>query len=240
MKYAVVTGSTKGIGRAIGERFLSEGYNVIFNYSSDDKSAQELCESLQAYTGRFHIIKQNLSSFEDVQEFSAKCKQLTNSISALVLNAGTTDKTPWEDITWQQWNNVMNVNLNAPAFLAQQLGEFVEDKGNIVFIGANMGQHPHAMSIPYGVSKAGLHFLAQSLVKEYSHRLIRINAIAPGFVDTPWQEGKDAQHKKRITDKIAMDRFASPQEVADAVWFVTQNGYMSGAVVDINGGYLYK
>lgn len=103
-----------------------------------------------------------------------------------------------------------------------------------------MGIHPHAMSISYGVSKAGLHFLTKYLVKYFGDRNITVNAICPGFVDTPWQKNKTLDHRERIEDKIALGRFAEPEEIAQLVNSVLENGYINGSILNIDGGYDFK
>ncbi len=240
MEYVVVTGSTKGIGKAIGELLLHSGYGVVFNYSTDDDAAQNIIEEFKEFQGRVFLIKQRLETIEDVSNFTDKCLELTREFAAIILNAGTTDRNSWESMTWEQWQRVMDINLNAPAFVAQRLGKHIKEKGNIIFIGSAMGRYPHAISIPYSVSKSGLHFLAKSLVKEYEQSGIRVNVVAPGFVDTPWQKNKPPELRKKIEGKIALARFATTQEIASAVKFLIDNEYMNGAVVDIDGGYLHR
>ncbi len=240
MEYAVVTGSTKGIGKATAKLFLEKGYGVIINYAVDDEVAEQTRAEFFEHKDKVHIIKQNIETYKDVQDFCGKCLNITNQIAVVVLNAGTTDRTAWDDMSWDAWQRVMNINLNAPAFVAKMLGKQLKPGGNIVFIGSAMGEHPHGISIPYGVSKSALHFLAKSLVKEYETKGVRVNAIAPGFVDTSWQKDKPSELRKKIEDKIALSRFADEKEIADAVWFLVSNSYMNGSLLNIDGGYLFK
>jgi NAD(P)-dependent dehydrogenase (short-subunit alcohol dehydrogenase family) len=136
---------------------------------------------------------------------------------------------------------VLDTNLNVPFFTVQRFSEHINSSGRIIFIGALMGQFPHAMSISYGVSKAAVHFLTSSLVKVFSDEMgITVNCVAPGFVDTPWQTNKAPDHRKRIEDKIALHRFAKPEEVAQLCLSVIENDYINGSVINIDGGYSYK
>jgi NAD(P)-dependent dehydrogenase (short-subunit alcohol dehydrogenase family) len=154
-----------------------------------------------------------------------------------VLNTAITNRKAFEDISFNEWNAVMDTNLNIPFFIVQKLSGMIKNYGRIIFIGALMGIFPHAMSISYAVSKAGLHMLSKSLVKVFKERNITVNAIAPGFIDTDWQLSKDADHRKRIEDKIALNRFGHPEEVAQICIGIIENQYINGSIIDINGGY---
>ncbi|MBZ0312900.1 SDR family oxidoreductase [Clostridium butyricum] len=242
MKYAIVTGSTKGIGKAIALKLLNKGFFVYLNFSEDEETALILEKQLKLhYEGMFKVIKKNLHSLNSVKEFCDIILKDTNSLDVLVLNTGITDRSRFEEITEKKWNNIMNVNLNAPFFLVQNLNSFLNRKnGRIIFIGSKMGEVPHAISIAYGVSKAAIHQLSKQLVKEYAGTGITINTIAPGFVETPWQIEKTYEHRKRICDKTAVGRFADPKEIAELCYHVIENNYINGAILNIDGGYDYK
>ena len=241
MKNAVVTGSTKGIGYAIAKVLLADGYFVFMNYAADDKAAGRARRELAAdFAGCFEIIKRPLMTQADVTAFHSEVVGKVRGIDLLVCNVATTDRTAWREMSWEQWNNVMNVNLNAPAALVRAFDPHINMGGGILFIGAIMGIYAHAVSIPYSVSKAGVHALTKALVKEYCGRNIRVNAIAPGFVDTPWQTEKPIDQKNRICDKISLGRFATPQEIADIALNVIHCTYLNGAVIEADGGYCYR
>ena len=240
-KYAVITGATKGIGRAITERFLGEGYHVIGVYASDDEAAQTLLSANNVYQGRLILIKMDIANYKSAIELARLVRERCSELDVLVLNSGTTDRTPFGEITEESWMRVMNVNINAPFFLIQALSEQITaDTGRIILIGSLLGGHPHAMSVSYGVSKAAVHALAAYLVKYFSPRGITVNAVVPGFTDTPWQSGKDPTLRKRIEEKIALHRFARPEEIASLCMYLLENQYINGAVLPIDGGYNYQ
>lgn len=241
MKYAVVTGSTKGIGCSIGMDLLNKGYYVFFNYSIDDEVAKELEDELNIkYKKKFTIIKQRLSSYEESKVFVEKCLEKTNKIDCLILNAGITDKTEFRNIKPEVFETVMNTNLNVPFYLTQGFGDYINENGRIIFISSVLGEYPHATAISYGVSKAGLIFLAKSLVKEFCDRNITVNAIAPGFADTLWQKDKPIELRRKIEDKIALKRFAKPEEISRLCMSIIENEYINGECIHINGGYSYR
>lgn len=239
MNTAVITGCTKGIGASISEILMKNGCNVIGCFSADTETADGFLSDIAHYEGSCELIRADLTTFEGIDRFVSQVKKKSDKIDYLIMNAAMTDRTSYRFIQRERWDAIMHVNLYAPLFITQGLDDILSDGGRIIFIGAVMGQYPHAMSLSYAVSKAGLHQLAKNLVKEYADRKITVNVIAPGFVDTPWQKNKDPEHRKRIEDKIALKRFAEPEEVAKLCFSVIENPYINGAILNIDGGYDY-
>ena len=134
----------------------------------------------------------------------------------------------------------MDVNVNVPAELIRQFDPVLQDNGNIIMISSDMSVYPHATSVPYTVSKSALNGLTLALVKEYCDRNIRVNAVLPGFVDTPWQKNKPEDQRKRICGKVALHRFAQPEEIAEVVYGITKASYLNGALIRVDGGYCYR
>lgn len=241
MKYAAITGSTKGIGKAIAEKFLKEGFFVFVNYATDDESANRFLLDNEKYKDRLELIKLPINTYENAWRFANIIRDDCPKLDVLVLNSGTTDRTPFEEITSEKWMNVMNTNVNSPFFVIQKLSSHLKnDEGRIILIGSAMGKWPHAMSIGYGISKAAVNNMASELVKFFSDRGITVNTIAPGFVDTDWQKSKPKEQRKRIEDKIALQRFADPEEIASLCMEIVRNQYINGSVLEINGGYDFK
>lgn len=238
-KVAVVT---KGIGLAVAKDFLARGCRVVLNYAHDDDEAGQVRGLLsnQYSSDDFVVIKADLSTYEGLELFVKEVTRFAETINFLVLNAAITDRTEFGGVERSAWQKVFDANLNVPFFLVQALSERIARQGRIIFIGAVMGMFPHAMSLSYGVSKAAVHFLAQCLVKEFAAKQVTVNVVAPGFVDTPWQKDKAPEHRRRIEDKIAVGRFALPEEVSRAVLSIVDNGYINGAVISVDGGYGYK
>ena len=148
MKYAVVTGSTKGIGKAIAEKLLSEGWYVFVNYAHDRSAANCFADSQSRGGGiNFELIQADLSKYEEVQRFAKHIRSKTDRIDALVLNAGATDRTPFGKITRENWERIINTNLNCPFYLTQELYQNItENEGRIIFIGSVCGIYPHSLS----------------------------------------------------------------------------------------------
>lgn len=240
MSTAVITGCTKGIGAAITEKFLGHKCDVCGCYSNDIENAKMFFESLGECRNQLTLFQVDLSTWEGIDKFIEDVKAAASSVDYLVLNAAMTDYTSFKEISHEKWEKVLHLNLYAPLFIIQGLDSIMNKGGRIIFIGTVLGQYPHAISLSYAVSKAGLHQMAKNLVKEYADRNITVNIVAPGFVNTPWQNNKAPEHKKRIEDKIALKRFAEPEEVAQLCWAVVENPYINGALLNIDGGYDYR
>lgn len=242
MKTAVVTGGTKGIGLSITEKLLEGGYRVITTFANDVENAETVKQRIEGiYKDKIVIIHQAIEKEPDVIRFKEKMEDyLTDGIDVLVLNAGCTDRSPWKELTWEQWMHVMDVNINAPAALVRELDSNLNENGTIVFISSDMSVYPHATSVPYTVSKAAVNGLTLALVKEYADRRIRVNAILPGFVETPWQRNKPAAQRRRICDKVALNRFAKPEEISEVVFSVVNSTYINGSLIKVDGGYCYR
>lgn len=241
MNIVLVTGGTKGIGKAIVLKYLHQGCYAIITYSSDDETAELFQRELDVnYKDKYEIIKADLSKIEEVKIMCNIIRCKYRKIDYLILNAGVTNRNSFSDMTIDEWNYVINVNLTMPFFIVQSLVDCIIKGGSILFIGAVMGIYPHAISIPYAVSKAGVHMLSRQLVKHLAPYKITVNTIAPGFVDTPWQKSKPLEQRIRIENKIALKRFALPEEIAQLCWDISQNAYINGSLLEFDGGYCYE
>ena len=203
MNIVLVTGGTKGIGKAIVLKYLHQGCYAIITYSSDDETAELFQRELDVnYKDKYEIIKADLSKIEEVKIMCNIIRCKYRKIDYLILNAGATNRNSFSDMTIDEWNYVINVNLTMPFFIVQSLVDCIIKGGSILFIGAVMGIYPHAISIPYAVSKAGVHMLSRQLVKHLAPYKITVTTIAPGFVDTPWQKSKPLEQRIRIKIKL--------------------------------------
>lgn len=234
VKNAIVTGGTKGIGKGVVKMLLEEGYNVTTTYSHDEQAVNEL-----ASIKNLNIVKVDQSNKSEMHRFAEWAMQLDN-IDCLVCNTGTTLRKSLQDTTDEDWERVMQINLNSNVYLIRDLLPKLQDNARIVLIGSLMGIHPHGTSLAYGVSKSGLHALAKNLVKVFEGTTTTVNAIAPGFVETEWQKDKPKEIRDNICRKTALGRFASVDEVAETVRFCIRNGFVNGSVIEVSGGYSYK
>lgn len=233
MKNAIVTGGTKGIGKQVVADLLKRDYRVWTNYASDDTAAQQAQAEFSAL-GECLVVKQEWGG-------GIKCIPAPwKTVDVIVGNAGTTLRKPFPEITDEDWRRVLDTNLTANFALVRDLFPRISPRGRIVFIGSMMGVLPHGTSLPYGVSKAALHALAQNLVKEFEGTGTTVNAIAPGFVETEWQKTKPEEIRQNIYCKTAIKRFADVREISSAVMFCIDNAFVNGAILEVSGGYCFK
>lgn len=240
-KVTVITGGTSGIGRGIAEKILAESAaedRVFVTYGHNEGKAQAFLENLPLEKrSQVILMKADMSSYEDMLDFVVELKGQADHIDWLVSNAGVSTYAKYEDYTFEEWTRIVNTNLSVPVFMVKELRPMMSEGGSILFTGSYAGQQAYSSSLVYGVTKAAIHFLAKSLVKEFEPKGITVNAIAPGFIETPWHSARTQESYDRINKKIALHRFGTVEEVADMAFAVLGNGYMNGSVVDIHGGY---
>lgn len=239
MKVALITGGTKGIGRAVADRLCKEGWNLILTYLSDEASAMAMVfEFSQIYpNSQITLLCADCSNLETIKFIDDFLVSSNIQLDAVVFNVGATNRAPFGEIDISDWQHVFDVNINFPTFLLQKSAPRLKDGASVVFTGSLMGIQPHSMSLSYGVSKATVHALVKNLVKVFSSRKIRVNAVAPGFVNTEWQKAKPIEIKENINRKIALGHFCEPSVLADTYSLLINNKYINGEIIVVDGGY---
>lgn len=242
-RVSVVTGGTSGIGRGIVEKILScsrAGDLVFVNYAHNEERAQAFVESLPAEQREMvRLVKADMSSYEAMMEFVSVIREQAGVVDWLVCNAGISTYAKYEDYTFEEWNKIVNTNLSIPVFMVKEFRPMMREGGKLLFMGSYAGQQAYSSSLVYGVTKAAVHFLTKSLVKEFEPKGITVNAIAPGFIQTTWHENRSQESYDRINKKIALHRFGEVEDVAELAYCILTNGYLNGSIVDIHGGYDY-
>lgn len=239
MKYAIVTGGTKGIGLGIAQMLLDEGYFVTTTYAHDDESAKSCEKMFRAKSDNFEILKVSQADRKAMEIFVKKMQEKP-TIDCIVCNAGLTLRKDLKNIENEEWEQVMYANVTSNVYLIRDLYDKIPNNSRIIFIGSLMGIYPHATSLAYGVTKSAVHALAKNLVKFFDGTGTTINTIAPGFVETEWQAKKSQEHRNSIYNKTAIKRFATVEEIVEAVKFCISNSFVNGSLIEISGGYNYK
>ena len=240
-KFALITGGTKGIGHAVAICLAKSGYDLLLTYGPDTEEETNKAVSACSYYGvkatAFHA---DISCKKSIADIAAYLSERSINIDAVVFNAGLTYRETFETMEQAEWERVFFANVQFPVFLIQQIVGRIKPGGSVVFTGSLMGIEPHASSLSYGVSKAAVHALTKNLVKFLTPYHIRVNAVAPGFVDTEWQKNKPQEIRRNIEQKIALGRFCAPEEKAEVFKMLIENNYINGEVVVVDGGYSYK
>ncbi len=236
-KNVVVTGGSRGIGAAMVRRFAQEGATVHFTYRSGKEQAEILQQELGDSVFPYQV---DVSDAASVQAFAEQVLERSSTVDVLVNNAGITRDTLLLRMQDEDWQNVLDTNLTGtfritkaflPAMLRQRRGCILL-VSSIVAFGGNVGQSN------YAASKAGLIGFGRSLAKEVGKRNIRVNIIAPGYVETDMTAVLSARQKESLLDNIPLGRVAQPDEIAAVAAFLGSDDarYMTGAVVVVDGG----
>lgn len=231
MKTAIVTGGTSGIGLGVAKMLLSKGYQIFATYIGPD-----FTETLT----NFEAIKIDQSRREDVYRFINYVKTKTDHIDCIICNAGMSIRKSFVETTDEDWDRQMEVAVNSHYIMIREFYPLIPSGSRIVFTGSQMGLHPHATVLAYGVTKSAVHALVRNLVKVFEDTGTTINAIVPGFVETSWQKEKPLEIKQNIYKKTAIHRFAAIDEIVDAFRFCIDNPFVNGSLIEVNGGYCYK
>ena len=239
--YVLITGGTKGIGYAVARMLSKSGYNLVLIYNSDEKCASEALHSLKETTeSDIRILQADISEKDSISKIESFLNYNDIYLYSVVFNAGLTCRTSFELTSVEEWEKVFFGNVHFPVFLLQRILSRMERGGNVVFTGSLMGVQPHSVSLAYGVTKSAVHSLVQNMVKFLQPYQIRVNGIAPGFVDTEWQKNKPMEIRKNIENKISLGRFCNPDELAEVYKMIIENNYFNGDIVVISGGYSFK
>ncbi len=239
MKYALVTGGSRGIGRAICIKLAEQGYNIIINYKSNEAEANKTAEMVRQKNVQAELLKFDVSNKNEVDSILAGWveKNKETPIEVLVNNAGIREDALMIWMTEEQWKNVLGSSLDAFYYVTRQVlnGMLANKYGRIVNVVSLSGIKGMPGQTNYSAAKAGVIGATKALAQEVARRGVTVNAVAPGFIRTDMTQDLNEQELKGL---IPMKRFGEPEEVADAVVFLAspKASYITGNVLSINGG----
>ena len=241
-KVVLITGSSRGIGAATAKEFAKNKYNIVINYNSSYEDAKVLKEELERdYNIEVLTIKCDISNEEEVKNMIDQTIGQFRSINVLVNNAGIAIDTLFEDKTVQNFRTTLDVNLIGPFLVSKYVGKVMleQGQGSIVNVASTNGIDTYyPMSLDYDASKAGLISLTHNLALQYSP-VIRVNAVAPGWVNTDMSKELDQEFIDAENKKIMLGRFANPEEIAKVIYFLSSDdaSYINNEVIRIDGGF---
>lgn len=241
-KIALVTGSSRGIGKATIIDFASKNCNVVINYNSSEKEALELKELVEnKYNVKALTIKCDVSNEEEVKLMFEQIINEFGRIDIVVNNAGIAIDTLFEDKTVENFRKTLDVNLIGTFLVSKYAGEYMvkEKCGKIINVSSTNGiDTVYPMSLDYDASKAGVISLTKNLALQYAP-YINVNAVAPGWVNTEMNKELDEEFIKEENKKIILNRFAEPEEIAHVITFLASDeaSYINGTVIRVDGGY---
>jgi 3-oxoacyl-[acyl-carrier protein] reductase len=239
MKYALVTGGSRGIGRAICIKLSGMGYHVLINYKSNVEEAKKTLETIVSNGGSAEIIKFDVSSNDDIEAAISGWteKNPGNYIEVLVNNAGIRKDTLLIWMENEQWFDVINTNLNGFMYVTRKVLKdmLIKKYGRIVNIVSLSGIKGLPGQVNYSAAKGGIIAATKALAQEVGKKRVTVNAVAPGFIKTDMTSDLNEEELKRL---IPLNRFGLPEEVADVVCFLASEkaSYITGEVISVNGG----
>jgi 3-oxoacyl-[acyl-carrier protein] reductase len=241
-KVALVTGSSSGIGRGLVLALAERGCSVVINYVSSEDQAKSTFEEVDRMGGKALLCQADVSREADCQGLVNQALEHWGRLDFLINNAGTTVFSPLEEVTEADWDRIFGVNVKGAFFMARAaIGALRASGGSIVNISSIASLNGVGSSIPYSASKAALNNLTQSLAQELAPE-IRVNGVAPGFVDTPWAQRQFGERlnsvRKFIRSRTALDRVNRVEDVVQVVLSVlTGMNQVTGQTIVVDGGY---
>ncbi|MDR0931040.1 MAG: 3-oxoacyl-[acyl-carrier-protein] reductase [Clostridiales bacterium] len=236
---AIITGGTRGIGRAIALLFAQNGANVAVNYASSSAAAEQLKSEVEVLGVEFYSAKCDVSNNDEVQTFVENCIERFGRIDILVNNAGITRDKLVLKMTSEDFNDVINTNLGGAFNMAKAITPHMMKNraGRIINMSSIMGLLGNAGQANYSAAKAGIIGLTKAMAKELGGRNILVNAIAPGFIETDMTAQMPENARAAVVGKISLKRTAQPLEVAKVALFLASDlsSYVSGQVIVVDG-----
>ena len=240
-KVALITGGTRGIGKAIAKKFAENGYNLVINYVSENTDLEKLKNDINS-KNEILFVRANVGDFASSEELVKQAIEKFGKIDVLVNNAGITRDNLIMRMKEEDFDNVINTNLKGTFNVTKNVVPYMMKKrnGKIVNISSVVGVSGNAGQCNYAASKAGIIGFTKSIAKELASRNILANCVAPGFIDTDMTEVLSDSVKENINSQIPLKRMGTAEEIAKAVYFLAgeDNTYITGQVLNVDGGML--
>jgi 3-oxoacyl-[acyl-carrier protein] reductase len=236
-KKVLITGASRGIGRAITGRFLAEGAEV---WGLGTREPEDLEERIRQAGGKLHWISADLGNLITVEGIIEEALKSSGGFDILVNNAGITRDNLSFRMTLEDWQKVLDVNLSAAFLIARTVGRDMirRRRGSIINMSSVVGIHGNGGQVNYAASKAGLIGLTKSLARETASRGVRVNAIAPGYIASDMTNALPEEAREKLLEYIPLKRIGQAEDVAEAALFLASDGasYITGQVLAVDGG----
>ena len=239
-KVVLVTGSSRGIGKATIIEFASKGYNVVINYFKSDNEAKLLKEKLEKdYHVKVLVMKADVSNENEVKDMVEQIINEFGQINVLVNNAGIVYDRSFEEITIEEFKRTLEVNVIGAFITSREVSKYMRVGGTIVNVSSTNGTKTISPEcLDYNISKIGLQSLTRDLAFQFKPN-IRVNAVAIGWADTDMNKDLPQDYIDDEVSKIYLERFADPSEIAKTIYFLAneESSYINGEIITIDGGY---
>lgn len=238
-KTVIVTGGSRGIGAAIVSLLAKEDYNIILNYNKSEEIAKKMQEEFTSLGKTVEIFKADVSKREEIKKLVEFTIKKFGRIDVLINNAGISQTKLFTDITDEDWNNMLNIDLNSVFYMTQEVVPYMihEKHGCIINISSIWGMVGASCEVHYSVAKAGVDAMTKSLAKELGPSNIRINSIAPGIIDTDMNKYLSQKELEEIKEEIPLGKIGDTLSIAKCAKWLIEDDYTTGQIISINGGW---
>lgn len=238
-KVVVVTGSSRGIGAQIVKTLANENYKVVLNYNNSKEQAEKIQQELLEQGKEIEIIKADVSKREETEKLTQFAINKFNKIDILINNAGISQEGLFTDVTEEEWQKIINTNLNSVFYCNQQALKYMipEQQGCIINISSIWGETGASCEVAYSTTKAAINGMTKALAKEVGPSNIRVNAIAPGIIDTDMNRNLTNEELEQIKEQIPLNKIGKALDIAKCVKWLIEDEYTTGQIISINGGW---
>lgn len=240
-KVAIITGSSRGIGKAIAQQLATLGVKVVINYSNSPEKAEAVVNEINDNGGHAIAIQANISKISEIEYLFKQTIKVYGKIDILINNAGVMITKPLIDVTEEEFDQQFAINTKGTFFACQQAMKYMEEEGRIINFSTSVnGQMFPAYSV-YSGTKGAVEQFTRQLAKEFGVKKITINAIAPGPINTElFNIGKTEQQIEGIKNMNAFHRLGEPEDIASVIEFLVskQSGWITGQTIRVNGGFI--
>lgn len=238
-KVVIVTGGSRGIGAEIVKTLANENYKVILNYNNSKEQAEKIQQELLEQGKEIEIIKADVSKKEEAKKLIQFAINKFNKIDVLINNAGISQEGLFTDVTEEEWQKIMNINLNSVFYCTQQALKYMiqEQQGCIINISSIWGETGASCEVTYSATKAAINGMTKALAKEVGPSNIRVNAIAPGIIDTDMNRNLTTEELEQIKEQIPLNKIGKAIDIAKCVKWLIEDEYTTGQIISINGGW---
>lgn len=240
-KIALVTGASRGIGKAIALSLAARGADVAVNCNTGGKLAADVCEAIRGMGRKAEFFAHNVADEAEVEKMREELLSSFGRVDILVNNAGITRDKSFKKMTREMWDSVIDVDLTGVFLVTKQFIDSMADRGwgRVINIASVIGEIGNFGQTNYAAAKGGLIAFSKSLAREYARKGVTVNTVAPGFIKTDMTDVVPEEGIKMVTSVTPIGRLGQPMEVAAGVVFLATDAasYVTGHVLDINGGY---
>ncbi|WP_129598702.1 elongation factor P 5-aminopentanone reductase [Anaerophilus nitritogenes] len=242
IKTVVITGASRGIGKAMAQMFAQKGYSVLINFNKSEKEAKDLYHHLKNEGCSVKIFKADISKRNEVDSMIEFCVKEFGTIDVLINNAGISQEKLFTDLTDEDWDQMMNINLKSVFYCTQKALKYMisKKKGKIINISSIWGMIGGSCEVHYSAAKAGIIGLTKALAKELGPSNIQINCIAPGVIQTDMLNPYNENELKVLIEDTPLMRLGRPFDIASCAYFLASDhaDFITGQIISPNGGFV--